>query len=587
MSKRIFALVIACYWAAAPVLAQTDEELQELVEESEQEEEDLERIPGADLPGMGDDLVSGKLRLPSGEEVEKLRISQDREIDPTAYIVGPGDVLQLYIWGEFDLSYMLQINPEGNILIPTVGAFDVSGLTLVEAKERIFAAARDKYPGVDVSITLASMRFFTAYLTGAVLREGSHTIHPAMRVSDLIEQAGGFLDELRSSSFEEEVAGKTVTRVRQIIKKATARRTIKITHLDGTTDIVDLPMFLATGNIELNPYIRMGDVVHVGFRDQVTYIFGAVNQEGRFEFVPGDTIEDLVTLARGLRQDAPLVKAELWRFKEGTEETEVINLGDNTIPGQELSYEKIRHMTLEPNDMVFFRARSLWQQMPTTLVYGEVNYRGRFRIEPGVTRVKDVVALAGGMTEDASLIGAKVIRSKMRTRKDPELARLQSLRRVSGLSDMDREDKAYLKTKGREEKGKASVDFERLYLEDDEEQNIPLESGDVVYIPSQQRTISVSGQVQKPGLIDYRPDQTVRYYMEKAGGFTHDANKGGSRLIRGRTGLRVDLENDLIVGAGDEIWVPQKERVDYWRFTQSTMRTIAETLTLVVLVRSF
>ena len=191
------------------------------------------------------------------------------------------------------------------------------------------------------------------------------------------------------------------------------------------------------------------------------------------------------------------------------------------------------------------------------------------------------------MTDDASRIGAKVIRSKMRTRKDPELARLQSLRRVSGLSDMDKEDRAYLKTKGREEKGKASVDFERLYLEDDEEQNIPLESGDVVYIPSQQRTISVSGQVQKPGLIDYRPDQTVRYYMEEAGGFTHDANKGGSRLIRGRTGLRVDLENDLIVGAGDEIWVPQKERVDYWRFTQSTMRTIAETLTLVVLVRSF
>ena len=586
MSKRIFALVIACYWASAPVLAQTDEELQELVAESEQEEEELQRIPGADLPGMGDDLVSGKLRLPSGEEVEKLRISQDREIDPTTYIVGPGDVIQLYIWGEFDLSYMLQIDPEGNILIPTIGAFDISGLTLAKAKERIFAAARDKYPGVDVSITLASMRFFTAYLTGAVLREGSHTIHPTMRVSDLIEQAGGFLDELRSSSFEEEIAGKTVTRVRQIIKKATARRTIKITHLDGTTDLVDLSMFLATGNIELNPYIRMGDVVHVGFRDQIMYVFGAVNQEGRFEFVPGDTIEDLVMLARGLRHDSPLVKAELWRFKEGTEETEIINLGDNSVPGQAFSYENIRHTPLQPNDMVFFRARSLWQQMPTTLVYGEVNYRGRFRIVPGVTRVKDVVELAGGMTEDASLIGAKVIRSKMRTRKDPELSRLQSLRRVSGLADMDREDKAYLKTKGREEKGKASVDFERLFLENDEEQNIFLESGDVVFIPSKQRTISVSGQVQKPGLIDYQPDRSVRYYMEKAGGFTYDANKSGSRLIRSRTGLRVELENDLIVGAGDEIWVPQKERVNYWQFTQSTMRTIAETLTLVILVRS-
>ena len=77
MSKRIFALISAGYWAATPVLAQSDEELQDLVEESEQEEEELQRIPGADLPGMGDDLVSGKLRLPSGEEVEKLRESTD------------------------------------------------------------------------------------------------------------------------------------------------------------------------------------------------------------------------------------------------------------------------------------------------------------------------------------------------------------------------------------------------------------------------------------------------------------------------------------------------------------------------------
>jgi protein involved in polysaccharide export with SLBB domain len=93
--------------------------------------------------------------------------------------------------------------------------------------------------------------------------------------------------------------------------------------------------------------------------------------------------------------------------------------------------------------------------------------------------------------------------------------------------------------------------------------------------------------MQKPGLIDYEPGLTVRDYMEKAGGYTYEANKGGARLIRARTGAREELDFKLIVGAGDEIWVPQKERVDYWSFFQSTMRTVAETLTLVVLVRSF
>ena len=588
MLARILSLALALILQgmAGPAHTQDDEELQRMVEEGELEEAELQQIPGADLPGLGQDLVSGKIRLPTGEEVEKLRISQDREVDPETYLVGPGDALQLYIWGEFDHSYMVQVDPVGIVLIPTVGAFDVSGLSLAEAKRRILAAAEAKYPRVEITLTLASMRFFTAYVTGAVLHEGSFVIHPTTRVSDLIELAGGFTDELRGTTFEDEVGGKKVTRVRQIIEQTTARRSIRLIRRDGTVDIVDLDMFLSTGDVAHNPYVRMGDVTHVRYRDAAMFVFGAVNQEGEQEYRPGDTIEDLVNLAKGLRREAPLIKAELWRFKEGTEEDEVIELGSNESGKSGFDYEEIRQIALKPNDMVFIRARAQWQLMPTAVVFGEVKYRGRYRIAPGVTRVKDVVALAGGLTEQASLVGAKVIRTKMRTQVDPELQRLQSLRRVTGLADMSGEDRAYLRTKGREEKGRASVDFERLFREDDEEQNILLESGDVVFIPSRRRTVSVSGQVQKPGLIDYVPGSDVRYYMQKAGGYSYDADKGGARLIRARTGIRQKLELDLQAEAGDEIWVPQKDRVNLWEVTQSTMRTIAETLTLVVLVRS-
>ena len=588
MSIRIFALALALilHATAGPGFTQDEEELQRLVEEGELEEAELQQIPGADLPGPGEDLVSGKIRLPSGEEVEKLRISQDREIDPSTYIVGPGDVLQLYIWGEFDLSYMLQVDPVGNVLIPTVGAFEVSGEVLADARKRILAAAQGKYPGVDITLTLASMRFFTAYVTGAVLQEGSLTIHPTTRMSDLIELAGGFLDDLRGTTFRDEVGGKEVTRVRRMVRRATGRRSIKVTHREGTVEIVDLDMFLSTGEIAHNPYVRMGDVVHVGFRDAAVFIFGAVNREGQQEYRPGDTIEDLVKLAKGLRRAAPLVKAELWRFKEGTEETEVIPLGSNEPGKGGFVYDDIRHLVLQPNDMVFIRARSQWQLMPTSVILGEVAYVGRYRIIPGVTRVSDVVALAGGLSEDASLIGAKVIRSKLRSRLDPELQRLRSLRAVSGLAHMDDEDRAYLKTKAREEKGRAAIDFERLFMYDDEEQNIPLESGDVIYVPKRRRTISISGQVKKPGLVDYEPGHDVGYYMAKSGGYTFDADKRGARIIRARTNFREKLKNDLPVEVGDEIWVPQKERTDYWEFTQSTMRTLAETLTLVIVVRS-
>ena len=588
MVPRILGLALALmlHGLAGPAHTQDEEELQRLVQESEQEEAELQRIPGADLPGLAQDLVAGKVRLPTGEEVEKLRISQDREIDPATYFVGPGDILQLYIWGEFDRSYLVQVDPVGIALIPTVGAFPVSGLSLAETESLILEAARAKYTGVEITLTLASMRFFTAYVTGAVLSEGSYTIHPTTRVSDLIERAGGFTDDIRGTTIEDDIGGRKVTRVRQIIERPTSRRAIRLIHRGGAQEMVDLDMFHSTGDVTHNPYVRMGDVVHVDYRKAKMFAFGAVNQEGEKEYRPGDTIGSLVDLAKGLNRDAPLARVELWRFKEGTEEIEVIELGNDEDGTKGLSFEDFRHFSLQPNDMVFIRAPAQWQHMPTAMVYGEVKYRGRYRISPEVTRVKDLVELAGGLTDQASLIGAKLIRTRLRTQIDPELERLQTLRRVTGLADMSDEDRAYLRTKGREERGRAAVDFERLFLGDDEDQNIPLEGGDVIYIPTRRRTISVSGQVLKPGLIDYEEGRDVGYFLEKAGGYAYDADRRAARLIRARTGIRERLDDDLPVEAGDEIWVPQKERVKLWEATQSTMRTIAETLTLVVLVQS-
>ena len=531
----------------------------------------LQAFSAADLPDLDQDLVSGKARLPGSLSADKTRIGQDRDIDPDAYIVGPNDVLQLYIWGEFDQLYTLQVDPEGNVLIPTVGSFHISGLSLTAAKEHLLVATQYKYPSVDISISLVSMRFFTAYVTGAVMNEGSFTIHPTTRVADIINQAGGFRDRQGAGG---------------AINRGTGRRSIQLNHRDGSSERVDLDMFLATGNLAHNPYVRMGDVVHVSFRNHSVYIFGAVNEEGEYEFLPGDTLGDLVTLAKGLNRSKPLISAELWRFQEGSEQAELIELGGDKKMLTELDYEQIRRVELRPNDAIFIRARSLWQSTHTVVISGEVAFKGRYRIEPGVTRIKDVVAAAGGLTAEASLIGARVIRTRVRTERDPQLEQLKRQSEVAGLIYMNIEDRAYLKTKTREEKGRVAVDFERLFVDGDEQQNILLASGDVIFFPLQRHTISVSGQVQRAGLIDYEPGRKVRYYITKAGGYLYDADKRHARLVRARTGVREKLKDNLLVEVGDEIWVPQKERIDYLVFFQETVRTAASVLALVLAVQT-
>ena len=46
------------------------------------------------------------------------------------------------------------------------------------------------------------------------------------------------------------------------------------------------------------------------------------------------------------------------------------------------------------------------------------------------------------------------------------------------------------------------------------------------------------------------------------------------------------LRKDIELEPSDEIWVPEKEYRDWWTFFQSSMRTVTETLTLAILIRS-
>jgi len=564
------------------------QELEDLVDESEREDEEISELAGPEVPGLGEETLGGRLRFPKPEDLDELRFSMDREIDPETYLVGPGDILQLYIWGEWDLAYPLKVDPEGNVLVPSVGIFSVSDQTMAKVKKDLTEASLEKYPGVKVTVTLASMRFFTVYLTGAVTREGGFTINPTTRVFDLIEKAGGYLDELRGSIVQE-VDGQKITRVRKFKSYPTGRRSIQLTHSDGSTDIIDQEMFLATGEEKHNPYLLMGDRVNVGFAKERVYLFGGVNRAGSHEFRPGDTIGDYITLARGLRYNINLDISELWRFHADGINTDQLSFSElvGKGPDEEVTYEDIKNIPLVAEDMIFIRTRSHWKVGHTASISGEVQFAGRYRVIPGVTSLRDLVEQAGGLTERASLRQAKLIRTKLRSLPDPEFRRLVALQRVSGLSDMSPEDQAYLKTKARQERGRLAVDFERLFEENDETKDILLQGEDRIVIPQKRQVVSMSGQFTKPGLIDYEVGNTVAFYVELAGGYMWNANRDACRLIRAKTGVRIKLKNNLIVEEGDEIWAPEKPYFNWWQFTRETMRTVAETLTLVVLVRAF
>ena len=560
------------------------QDLKELIDEREEEERELRRPPSSDETRGGGGAL-GRLRLPDGEDVERLIISQDQEIDPDTYLVGPGDVLQLYIWGEFDQTMRIPVDPEGHALVPTNGFFRVSNLSLTEVKEQIIGAAhRDKYPGVEITLTLESMRLFNVYLTGAVVSEGMNVVHPVTRISDLIERGGGYLDDLRGSS-QETATGKTITRARRFQPRPAARRSIQVTHRDGTAEEVDLDMYLATGDLSYNPYVRMGDTVHVPYRKLDCFVYGSVNREGIREFLPGDTVGDLVTLGGGMRGSAPLEVAEIWRFRPDGKTVDIIYLLESGTGTLEMyDVDDIAHVPLQAKDMLFLRTRADWQLTPTVHAHGEFKYPGRYRIFEGETTLADIVERVGGFSDKASLADAQVIRARALAIPDPEHVRLRSIQAVGGF--ITPEERAYLKTTGREQRGRLVLDFEALFEEGDESQNVLLVGGDVIFVPRKRSTVKLSGQWEKPGLIGFEEGRRVAYYMEQAGGYTFIADKRHARLIRTRTGQREKLKKNLHVEPGDEIWVPEEPYRDVWGFIQGTVQTLIQSMTIIVLVRA-
>jgi len=193
-------------------------------------------------------------------------------IDMSNYYIGPGDVFYVNLWGEVEKSFTVQVLPEGKILIPTIGVINLKGLNLKEAKNLIEKYIINSYPNSVVTVSLADIRKFKVYIEGEVNNPGSYIVNPAIRISDLIETAGG-------------------------VTEWADKQKIVIKSNSGTEKIFDLLTFENEGKKELNPFLRDGDFVFVPrikFSEGVIKVSGDSEISGFYKFYEGETLSDFL-----------------------------------------------------------------------------------------------------------------------------------------------------------------------------------------------------------------------------------------------------------------------------------------------------
>lgn len=493
-----------------------------------------------------DTLMSRKTELSPGEQ------ALEQAIDPKEYIIGPGDVLSIVLWDEFQTTYNLKVTPEGEVLIPRVGRLLVSGKTLEEVRSEVREEVLKKYRNLEVTVSLLTLRKFKVSVTGAVGSPGIYSASAMERVSEMIQRAGRGLPNSTS-------------------------RNIILKRNDGSLKKVDILRFSKSGISQRNPYVLDGDVIYVPLKDTSMYygIYGAVKDPGEYEYSEGDSLLDLVSLAGGLEPDVDLSTAEIVRFDPDNKNTRAFK---QDLTSLITSGDREKNVPLIPGDRVFIRSLPDFKEKKQVGIRGEVFYPGDYAIEEGRTKLSELIGMAGGFTDDASVAEAEMIRSDNPQSVDLEYERLKKM----PVADMKDYEYEYFKTKSREKSGRVSVDFVKLFRGKDRKEDILLKDGDQVYVPKKSLVIKVSGNVINPGLLTYEPGKAYDYYIQKAGGFAWRASTGKVKLIKGTTGEW--RKPDGAIEPGDVIWVPEKPERHTWNTIKDILAVVSSAATIYLVV---
>ncbi|HTR81279.1 MAG TPA: SLBB domain-containing protein [Bacteroidota bacterium] len=504
----------------------------------------------------------------------------DGVVDPKEYIVGPGDIYNVSVWTTPPFSFQLPVTPEGTIIIPTVGEVSIAGTKLDEAKKKVVSVLRRKFISGDISFTLYAPRTFAVTVQGVVKKEGTVYIQATERVDEAIAQAN--LLETRPTEIKPAPEKPSPVHGTYIVQPDTvgSMRKIIIRHKDGTRGSADLEKYFVRKDPRLNPLLQDGDVIIVPKQDlaeDFVGVFGAVNEEGVYEYVPGDSLYSMLMIARGMTALADSDSVEVIRSDEYGRLVSETNVNVRAIISGELPDFPLRR-----GDRILVKEKVELQRDYRVYIEGDVLHPGYYPISKDSTTLSAIIEEAGGFKKTASLSGAQLFRMAKSTR-GADWIRLENAR-----GESMQEDSVNFKVENsiRMQGELVVADFVSLFANNDKSKDVYLRDGDRIIIPSQKKTVYVFGQVIEPGHVLYLQNRNYKYYIAMAGGFTDDAVKGDVKIIK--AGSRQWLSPDeTTIEDGDYIWVPKEPYRPFGYYLQiysQLFGIIGTVATLVVLV---
>ena len=107
------------------------------------------------------------------------------------YYIGPGDILEISVWKDPNLSRQVIVPPDGIISFPLIDSIDVSHLTVFELEKIVTQKLSEFVPEATVTVILIEINSLKAYVIGKAIRPGEFRINMKTNVMQILAMAGG------------------------------------------------------------------------------------------------------------------------------------------------------------------------------------------------------------------------------------------------------------------------------------------------------------------------------------------------------------------------------------------------------------
>jgi len=564
---------------------------------------------------------------------------------PKDYRLGPGDQLGIFLGGKTQQNFQLTVSVDGKLYVPTVGVLFVRGMTLDEFRGLLYKKLGAFYSDYSLNIMLTMPKMVGLSVIGEVRAPGNYSGSALSSILDFIIRArgvtlnGSFRNiqifrndslfahvdlydfmmrprERRQFSLQSgdiifvPVVASTISILGEVNRQAiyelnpnTPETVCDMIELaGGFTSLaylkkVEISRMNANGSREAHyvdfsdgsckdsssnivvadkDRIRIFSIEDQAPRDSVA-IFGQVNNPGVYEYQKNMHVSDLILQAGSLKRSAYLFTAELAKVDPGNK-TKSMTLDLQKLLRGDKQYDVL----LEPDDQLFIRQIPNWEIGAVVEIQGEVKFPGMYPIKKDSTFLSHILRSAGGFTDEALIEEAKLVRERDAVPEDKEYQRLAQMSR----SEMSNSEYEYFVMKHNSDNvDEIVVDFERLMLQNDSSEDILLKDGDLITIPKRPGVVYVSGRVSKPGGILFTPGADFDFYIDKAGGYTWDANKKRTKIIK-VTGEIKKAGRIKAFEPGDRIFVPRKQDHDYWQSFYDVVMVLGQLAAVYLVVRT-